>query len=411
MATLDYMTTHNITGVRGNHDQQVIEWRGWINWICSSRDGCDWLKRTEHRWKVKQRQNSSQFRSRSHKAIEADLDDDEELDEFLQEQKAKAPSRDRRWWKLIPADWKFLGGQYRIAREMSKEQYDYLLQLPVALYIPHAHTFVAHAGILPSDPRYPYYDAERQPLARIPDVFHMGEDCHDALRCTMYLRRAQEMSILTNVPQNTDPWTLLNVRGIKNGKVYRSVTPCISRLAEAHINRRDYKGVYWAKLWNKQMERCIGFAEGLAHAFGDEDAEKKKPKNVALPCYPATVVYGHSASRGLSPKRWSIGLDSGCVYGRKLTAIVIGEPRQRSGHDRVEVYEEDVDDDGEREDEDVDGEDAGDDREDDYSDDIGRRSNANRWRRRKHKKKGDGDIVPFGDHYKAKIVSVKCRQP
>lgn len=32
-----------------------------------------------------------------------------------------------------------------------------------------------------------------------------------------------------------------------------------------------------------------------------------------LPCYPSTVVYGHAAARGLDIKRWSKGLDSGCV--------------------------------------------------------------------------------------------------
>lgn len=37
----------------------------------------------------------------------------------------------------------------------------------------------------------------------------------------------------------------------------------------------------------------------------------KVPKK--LPCKPSTVVYGHAAGRGLDLKRWSFGLDSGCV--------------------------------------------------------------------------------------------------
>ncbi|KAJ3507538.1 hypothetical protein NMY22_g16899 [Coprinellus aureogranulatus] len=380
MATLNYMTTHNITGVRGNHDQQILEWRGWINWICSSREGCEWLRRTEHHWKANHKKSK-------HQSSRSDTELDEDLDSFLEEQKKKAPSRDRRWWKLIPADWKFLGGQYRIARDMSKEQYEYLLQLPLVLYIPHAHTFVAHAGILPSDPRYPYYDAKRQPLARVPDIFHLAEEdplCHgDAFMCTNYLRRAQEMAILTDVPQNKIPWTLMNLRGVKNGKV-----------------SRKYKGVYWAKLWNDQMGRCVGFAEGLELPpdtdEDDEEAEKKKPKNVALPCYPATVVYGHAASRGLSPKRWT---------------------EQRGGKGRVDVdegegveYNEELQDEYDDDPDDEDGDEAGDDREDDSSEDIGRRTKIRRRTRRKSKK-GDGDIVPFGDHYKAKIVAVKCHQP
>lgn len=36
---------------------------------------------------------------------------------------------------------------------------------------------------------------------------------------------------------------------------------------------------------------------------------------------PVTVYYGHDASRGVVIKPFSNGLDSGCVYGRSLTAI------------------------------------------------------------------------------------------
>lgn len=158
------------------------------------------------------------------------------------------------------------------------------------------------------------------------------------------------------------------------------------------------------------MGRCVGFTDERTLSSyvngGSEEANKKKSKKVTLPCYPATVVYGHSASRGLSPKRWSVGLDSGCVYGRKLTALVLGGPRLGS-MEKWEVYEEDDEvgqEEGESEDEMLE---ANDDRVED-SDSVGRRTNANRWRRRKHKKK-DGDIVPFGDQYKAKILSIKCR--
>ena len=35
------------------------------------------------------------------------------------------------------------------------------------------------------------------------------------------------------------------------------------------------------------------------------------------------MVYGHDAGRSLNVKQWSIGLDTGCVYGRKLSAYVV----------------------------------------------------------------------------------------
>jgi hypothetical protein len=88
------------------------------------------------------------------------------------------------------------------------------------------------------------------------------------------------------------------------------------------------------------MSRCNGFS-ALGHS-----------KPAALQCHPSTVVYGHAAAKGLDIKRWSSGLDSGCVrriilsfsgyiftlaqvYGRRLTALVLGSmPILNSpGHD------------------------------------------------------------------------------
>ncbi|KAI0041916.1 Metallo-dependent phosphatase [Auriscalpium vulgare] len=270
ISVLSYMSMHNITGVRGNHDQKVLEWRAWIEWVRALGDGAGraWLDGVEGRWLQEQRLTGPG------KGDEFDADD------WVEEQAKNSKKGDRRWWGRVPKGWKMFSDHYNIARAMTAEEYGYLRSLPLVLHLPSEHTFLVHAGLLPYDPTRSI-TSQRQPLARLPSL-----PAHGVSRPTIpSLREAQELAILDEVKQNADPWVVLNMRNI---------------LSDNTVSRKTKKGKAWAKTWNDVMPRCAGY-------------DKPKKKGKSLPCYPSTVVYGHAAARGLDVHRWTIGLDSGCV--------------------------------------------------------------------------------------------------
>ena len=77
------------------------------------------------------------------------------------------------------------------------------------------------------------------------------------------------------------------------------------------MTHRSQKGTPWSEIWNDDMNLCEGFhpRDGIHFTTGDIN------KHRTLPCLPMSVVYGHAAARGLDIKRWSFGLDTGCVSG------------------------------------------------------------------------------------------------
>ena len=281
MALLTYLASNNITGVRGNNDQKVVEWRGWLNWIASLPGGKAWLDHLEK--------------------ISPDIDSDKgRLIKWMEKQRNAASKEEKKWWKLIPDKWVLFSDHYKVARDMSATDFQYLLDLPLRLYVPSAHVFIVHAGMLASDPQYPYYD-ERQPLARVPTLLATDANTSKPNKTkneVESLRKLQDLSLLTLIPQNLDPWVVLNIRSVKDGKVYK---------------KKGKGRTPWSDLWNYEMNRCEGYNGEVTHDAVDGDSKELSGRKKALPCYPSTVIYGHTAARGLDLKRWSIGLDSGCV--------------------------------------------------------------------------------------------------
>ncbi|KAI0833383.1 hypothetical protein BC628DRAFT_15758 [Trametes gibbosa] len=365
------------------------------------------------------------------------------------------------WWKRIPRpgkgrlskDWMMFGDHYWIARDMKPEHARFLFSLPLVIHVPSEHFFLVHAGLLPSDPRRPS-DDKRQPLAHLPssdDITPHEEDAqYDYTLLNVgpqqgvihsegagssasanftdneieEMRAIQERAVLHDVPHNRDPWVVLNIRGVrKSGKA----------------TRRSHKGKHWAKIWNGQMKRCAGFVDdataqeggersgdgeaALSRLFLTDDAQSKdksdgEDDDSLLRCYPSTVVYGHAASRDLDVRRWTVGLDTGCLYGRRLTSLVLqGRHHHSESPTRTAPTDED-DDEGEDEDEDESSDEEEDELNEHANDGplgdvnsrfasvaggsvVSRRRKPKTWTR----------PVRFGDkgsHLDAKLVSVKC---
>jgi Icc-related predicted phosphoesterase len=266
---LSFMSSNKILGVRGNNDQKVIEWRAWMNWILSQPGGREWLSVMDKRW--------------------PNLDGDKRLQRTELEKWVEA-SQYASWKRMVPAGWHPLGKHYRVARAMSPELFEYLSSLPLVLHSPTGHMVFVHAGLLSSHPKLQVSDP-RQPLSHWPTI----DDQHRIAK----LRAKQELAVLTEIPENKDPWTVTNIKSVTD---------------EGIVSPSPKKGTPWSQLWNNTMSKCSGNS-------GTNGGEAYQP--TSLPCYPFTVVYGHAAGRGIDIKRWSIGLDTGCSYGRQLSAVVL----------------------------------------------------------------------------------------
>ncbi|WWC59432.1 uncharacterized protein I303_101988 [Kwoniella dejecticola CBS 10117] len=291
---LTWMRDHEILGVRGNHDQAVVQWRSWMEWA----GGKDWPAYIDS----------------------LSFDDEKSASKELQ--------KHGKGW---PKGWKWKSEHWELARNMPDDLFQYILDLPLVLHLPTLHTIVVHAGLLPFDPTKPS-SANIQPLIQFSNVsasnydMGMGEES---------IRNSQEMSILLDVPQNTVPWNLIEMRSVymkgkKRGKVTKS----------------SKKGTPWSEVWNKELKRCKGHktenTRDNLEVYAGEEEKRQKPgsptsaveemdSSADLGCSPVTIVYGHAAGRGLDIKPFSKGIDTGCVYGKDLTVLVLGDVKGLKG--------------------------------------------------------------------------------
>ncbi|KAI1316755.1 hypothetical protein EDD11_009493 [Mortierella claussenii] len=228
--------------VRGNHDDKVIRWRGYLDSL-SLQEREAFIAEQEEGDNVDDDDNEEEGTEYGSGLDSSDLEQQFNADLNLQDSTDDFRKRQRRLESKVPSDLDKRSEHYRIARTMTRAQYSYLLNCPLILTLPKelsVHSIpihVVHAGI----------DPQRDILKQ-------------------------------------RPWVLINVRN-----VLRDGTP----------TRKKGKGRGWARLFNEMHTR------------------RSPAKRDFL------VVYGHDAGRSLNVMTWSIGLDSGCVYGRQLSGYVV----------------------------------------------------------------------------------------
>ncbi|KAI1306099.1 hypothetical protein EDD11_004866 [Mortierella claussenii] len=209
--------------VRGNHDDKVIRWKGYL----------DSLNTTQRQ----QLEMDSRMRP--------DMPDDENAPNNDADQPQIRPHEQL---VTIPADLRENSEHHKLAKSMTEEQYQYLVSCPLLLRLPQelsvhkVPVYVVHAGI---DPRF--------------DLRHQ------------------------------QPWVMSNIRSI-----LRDGTP----------TRKKVKGREWAREFNDVQGKIMTGGGNM------EDSG-------------FMLVYGHDAGRSLSVRYRSIGLDTGCVYGKSLSGYVV----------------------------------------------------------------------------------------
>lgn len=206
---------------------------------------------------------------------------------------------------VVPDGWEWGSEHFELARRLTAADVDYLESLPLTLWVEEVKSWVVHAGMVP-------WSSLRKAIARVspshgrkdhrlPELLESTSDLTFRPKSSL-ARQLAETSTQTALlleQANADPYTLLNMRTVSHGRPSRE-------WAVSSKGRKGNKGSRpWWNVWEKGMKACANRA--------DEDEA----------CEEAGVIYGHWSGQGLQVQDHSVGLDSGCVFGRQLSALVV----------------------------------------------------------------------------------------
>lgn len=191
----------------------------------------------------------------------------------------------------------------KVSKHLKEHHFDYLKNMPLVYRIP----------ALPRARAYKHDDDEQAPILEEILVVHAG--------------------LVPAIPlELQDAYYTMNMRSMQR----KDHLPSAERAKSKH-----HKKTPWYEIWN-------WYNDGLYHGRSEldfdevfEDNESRStgvigdhasPRKSVRP-KPQLVVYGHDSRAGLQIHRWTKGLDSACVSGGRLTAMILdaeGRPRLES---------------------------------------------------------------------------------
>ncbi|PTB71919.1 Metallo-dependent phosphatase [Trichoderma longibrachiatum ATCC 18648] len=198
-----------------------------------------------------------------------------------------------------------------VGRKLGKEQVEWLRKLPVILAVEPLRILVAHAGLVPGvrpelqDPwavmnmRTLVYPREEMRKKEGGKKKNKNKAKRDADEESPAEASAAPPPSSSSSPSDSQPPSPSSEPEEEQGETLESIQQkdaYADREVAIPVESRD--GEKWSTAWNRFQKRLK-----KSHRY--------------------TVVYGHDSKRGLREDRYTFGLDSGCVKGDALTALVV----------------------------------------------------------------------------------------
>ncbi|KAI0125203.1 Metallo-dependent phosphatase-like protein [Xylariales sp. AK1849] len=169
--------------------------------------------------------------------------------------------------------------------------------------------------------------AQRSWLSKLPVILKLGTVPNYGDMVVVHGGLAPDVPL-----ENQDPWAVMNMRGL----LYPAETLRRAQIKKILENKASAKARRHVTVPDSEVDKEMEASHARGEGSGDRDvalptqgrdgrswseawneSQERKGKTERM-----TVVYGHDAKRGLNVQKYTFGLDSSCVKGGKLSALV-----------------------------------------------------------------------------------------